>query len=304
MVPPADPKVLVVRCWKKSHEQIVTFLSSNRDLISKYDIVVFSVDHVLDSGSTEQVLLRIKAEQPWFLDNVVMMTVEGPAKEKNWTRLLNAPIHWLEMQGIERGLYTSMSFEAQVEGAGLGMLTDRDYQIPAVTIRQASDEAWTGSGVDPCEGFHNRLDLADRTKECFRALRSRLLGEVHDKDRLWRLQDTCRNTLCSWSLSDLIDLRGFDPRCNGMGGQEDTHLLARLIGREWGTWEGILTCSEYSVVRYCDPRLAAETEEEKRAQAAKFSNERNAIEWAIEDVMSMMRKDDFTTPEPDRFRKV
>lgn len=274
---PENATVLGCRLWKKSADEIRSFLghAALLDKAANFHAIILCVDHRLDEGQTASLLAELHHE---MMDKVVLISVDGPEDEKNWTRMLNGCLRYLLNQGVTGGYFMPISFEARVDTRTVfNLITAMDSSqcFPLLTARHpnsryAKESVISASANLLLEAIHAGRDITDD---------------------LWRIaQNTNRNTCMLWRFEQLISIGGFDPRCNEQGGQEDFHAWLRLCKLH------SLRNTMAKVLRYADPRLAAAQAEAQDVQESKRQAERNALQWALQDVKS---RDSVVVESPD-----
>lgn len=294
--PGGQARAVIVRCWNKDAVAMKAFIQHWEKIREKFFFrgILLVIDADRETGTTTLDALKACGDPPW----ITPIFVSGPAEVRNWTRLLNGALKYLHLCGARDGMVCVASFEAGFDSS-LDVLNNLDVRnpIPIIGIRR--------SKPDGCMPILAQFidDLSDipqqsiggvllQEEELFAGPPLTEIGE-------WAQQTLffCRDTFQFWSLEWLFRMRGFDPRCNGWGGQEDTALRIRL-----GLNECLLPTDR--VFYYTDTRVVAgslthlgETQMEKvlrEVQATHSIYRQYYVEYEAWD-----RKGDFVIPVTD-----
>lgn len=269
---PEDSSSVIVRCWNKDAlglELLFRHLSDVRSYFN-FDRLILSIDFEFDNGTTVSELAKVAAPFP-----VIPLEVYGPPG-KNWTRLLNAPLLYLYRCGVRYGKVLNLSYDARIDLSSfeeaMASLQDSDLAAPCISARRTPDHllsfgeiqflANLGSGI--VRHFLNRIT------EYIRHGRGNIETWDHYLKFLWR------NTAMVWDFASLIELGGFDPRCNETGGQEELAMICALI-RAKGFMPGNAVGTD-TIFWYDDPTLLGDVAKQKTKIANEEASTRAILE--------------------------
>lgn len=241
-----SPKVILVRCWKRNEADMREFIARWEAFrtIFPFEKLLLVIDGDKDTDAMTQKSIDACGCPEWMK----RLIVTGPESEKNWTRMLNAGLKFLAHCGVQDGLLLCASFEAVLDG-GEDVLSSlhTGFPIPAIGVRLSQPEQCTPAVRE----FLNAQDHLQAINQVLRA-EEKWFGSKQELALDEWLETTlyfCRNTFQVWSIADLLEIGGFDPRCNGFGGQEDTAARVRMHLRR-----GILTPAS-RIFHYRDKRV-------------------------------------------------
>ncbi len=221
-------RVVIVRCWNKDEASMRAFIQHWEKIRQKFffQTILLVIDADKETGETTLDALKACGSPTW----ITPIFVSGPAEVRNWTRLLNGALKFLHICGVREGMVCVASFEAGFDSPLDSLLKlEEHHAVPIIGIRRSKPDGCTPMLAQFID------DLSDIPKQT--------IGEVFQQEGQllfagsppteigeWAQQTLffCRNTFQFWSLEWLFRMKGFDPRCNDWGGQEDTALRIRL----------------------------------------------------------------------------
>lgn len=263
-------RFIVVRLWNDKTENFFRELFRRIEGVAeavKIDGLILVLNGNDQFGRACETLDRVRLSDAF---PTKVLEVRGNPWVREWTVAANGAITWLRrVAGVSRGQVWYASGDAEFTVSPL-LTMDAIGPIPFASVRQGPEDMVPSGGhadwLQQCDSALQGITEVIRRKDP-----SDLLG-------FWatHLQWVCRNTCQSWRLDDLIERRGFDPRCNVLGGQEDT---AHLI---WLAMHRNCTVKNLSKLAYIDPNLLVRDSLVQADQRKKLERERVAIRKIIE----------------------
>ncbi len=225
--PGGNARVVIVRCWNKNADAMRAFIQHWERIREKFFFrtIILVIDADRETGTTTLDALKACGDPPW----ITPIFVSGPAEVRNWTRLLNGALKYLHLCGAVEGIVCVASFEAGFDSSLDSLLKlEEHHAIPIIGIRRSKPDGCTNDVAQ----FIAKLESAPtQAVRCILDAEYRFFGDptlTNIGDWAQQALFFCRNTFQFWSLEWLFRIKGFDPRCNAWGGQEDTAMRLRL----------------------------------------------------------------------------
>jgi hypothetical protein len=225
--PGGQARVVIVRCWNKDATAMKAFMEHWEKIREKFFFrtIILVIDADRETGTTTLDALKACGDPPW----ITPIFVSGPATVRNWTRLLNGALKYLHICGATQGLVCVASFEAGFDSPLDSLLKlDEHHAVPIIGIRRSKPDGCTpmlAQFIDDLSAIPQQTigGVLRQEEALFAGPPPTEIGE-------WAQQTLffCRDTYQFWSYEWLLRMKGFDPRCNDWGGQEDTALRIRL----------------------------------------------------------------------------
>lgn len=226
-------RVALVRKWKTTPEQLSEFIERWTAFRTEFsfDKVLLVIDSDKDEMMTFDCLSNLEKEGE-IPDWLCPVWIAGCKDGRNWSQMLNAGIYALTRMNPQSDCHVlCASFDA-VARPGFGdeyVNCSPELPVPMLGIRCTLPESHTQEMADFVSACStpdgNSLlvlqQLSSTFEEYFKGVQ-KFPSEV-----LPVLKQFCRNTMQIWRLDALLEIGGFDLRCNEWGGQED--LLAFLM---------------------------------------------------------------------------
>lgn len=198
-----DAVVAVVRCWNKGEEDIQRFIERVNKIkanIPRLEGVVIVLNQEQETGITEQAIEKLAANS-----SVPLLPIS--VEKFSWTAGLNSGVAVINETCLGKGISTdkvrvmNMSFDTDLEEAELEKTNQQmgrnDYIF---TARKTSQHE------SPFEDHLDEEGIWEKFKEILRNPNGTELSE---------LSYVMRNTYNVIKLSDIVEMGGFNPMCNG-----------------------------------------------------------------------------------------
>lgn len=285
-----DPSmnVVLIRCYGKGKAELEALMNRMEKLrqLFPFDALIMCIDGDLDNGRTISGLSQVSATF-----EVVPLLITGPKEVRNWTRLLNGGLAWLHHVGVTDGKILVCSAETEIDLNSFSKVSEKilssERPVPCISYRR------TPEVLMPSLRAH--LAAYDTPEAlAFDVLEESIMyvggTSDHIGNRYEMLALLWRNTAMVWRLKHLFEMKGFDPRCNGWGGQEEIAHMLRLMG----IYNLIPTQAvQYDALfAYDDPRLSVVTDEQ--GQRTKIETEWSSIKTIHETYRTV---GPFSTPD-------
>jgi hypothetical protein len=221
-------RVALVRKWKTTPEQLSEFIERWTAFRKEFlfDKVLLVIDSDKDESMTYDCLQAL--EQAGTLpDWLCPVWIAGCGDGRNWVQMLSAGIYALTRMNPARNCEVLCSSFDAVARPGFGQAyidCDHEMPVPMLGIRCTLPESHTKEMAEFVASDSPLLDMLDLMKKFQRFFEG--AGDF-EPTHVPVLKQMCRNTMQLWRLDALIQIGGFDLRCNEWGGQED--LMAFLM---------------------------------------------------------------------------
>lgn len=221
---PEQSSSVIVRCWGKNEKGLERLFRHLCDVspFFHFDQLILAIDYNEDKGRTLSALANV-----FVPFKVTPVQVSGPAKMKNWTRLLNGSLAFLHRGGVREGKILNMSFDTVVDIPALRAI------VPIMDGRPACCSSVRRTPTDLLY-FGEAEFLRSLNSGIIRYFLHRLEDYIRDglgHPETWSnyLKFLFRNTCMIWDFASLISIGGFDPSTNATGGQEELAAICALL---------------------------------------------------------------------------
>ena len=232
-------------------------------------LLVFNGNEDFGRGSVTLDRVRFPSDFP-----VKVLEVTGDRSTQEGTHTANAPLAYLKnCHGISQGHVWYVSGDVEIDLASLRNAVPHMRQhdfVPFASVRR--EPAYCAPEGDFIL-WRRRAD--DALHSIYWSINDNNPTVAASTYTAMYLQRVCRNTCQAWSLSHLLERRGFDPRCNEWGCPEAAAHLA------WLAYRKQFLIRDLPLVEYVDPNLISNDTAVWQRQSDKLMTELEAIRRMI-----------------------
>lgn len=280
-------RVAVVRLWNNRGEGFLDALFRRIERVHEVlpiDGLVLSFNGNKEFGRASTTLDAVRFPTGF---PVKVMEIVGDPSVREWTRTANGPLAYLaNCLNVRMGQIWYISGDVEIDLESLRRavpLLSMSNTVPFLSVRTEPEYLAPEGNVHYWVNQASYV-LADIMDSLERP--GNIEARLHQLPTY--LQRVGRNTCQIWNLAHLLQSRGFDPRCNGWGGQEDTAMLIRRCR--------MFMDLNVPIVEYVDPNLFATDPAVKGRQQDKINAEAGAIRTIVKEYI-LRGNMDFLVPD-------